>query len=197
MKLIHWPIDQLNPTGGQSGYLYNLNLGLRKNGISDYEFLPPEGTTIGTFAPMKKYLPKRMVELRRLKSTLGLPSLRETSPVDFNRYEAIHFHWTKQCYTHRDELESYKGKVILTSHTPCACHREYIDKLAPKDAINHAEELKGLAVIDDFSFKRADYVIFPCQEAEEPYYHTWHDYAKLREERKPVSYTHLTLPTIA
>lgn len=184
MRLIHWPIDQLKPTGGQSGYLYNLNLGFRKEGISDFEFLPSEGTTLGTFAPIKKYLPKRLVELRRLRSTLGIPLMHETSPVDFSQYEAVHFHWTKQCYTHRDELENYKGKVVLTSHTPCACHREFIDKLNPKDAEAHAEELKRLAVIDEYSFRRADYVIFPCPEAEEPYFHTWDGYEAVRDESK-------------
>ena len=184
LRLIHWPIDQLKPTGGQSGYLYNLNLGFERDGIEGYEFLPPEGTTVGTFAPMKKYLPKRLVELRRLKNTLNIPNLHETSPVDFSKYEAVHFHWTKQCYSHRDELEDYQGKVVLTSHTPCACFREFISKLNPKDAEAHAEELKGLSIIDEYSFSRADYVIFPCQEAEEPYFHTWEGYADVRDERK-------------
>ena len=36
-------------------------------------------------------------------------------------------------------------------------------------------------MIDEYSFNRADYIIFPCEEAEEPYYHTWNKYDEIKK----------------
>jgi len=61
--------------------------------------------------------------------------LRKKLPVDreLYNYDMIHFHWTEEMYLNRDFLSDYKGKVILTSHSPCVMYKEKIGKLKPKD----------------------------------------------------------------
>ena len=183
-KLIHFPVDKLAPKGGPAGYLYNLKHGLEELGDAEFDFLPVEGSSYEQNATLQKLVPSRIKDLRRLRNFLALLSREVAAPVDYSQYGAVHFHSTEVLYLHRKALETYRGKVVLTSHSPCVYHEELIARLNPRDAEEHAEELKGLAVIDEYSFKRADYVIFPCPEAEEPYFHTWDGYQAVRDEAK-------------
>lgn len=183
-KLIHFPVDKLAPKGGPAGYLYNLKHGLEELGDAEFDFLPVEGSSYEQNATLQKLVPSRIKDLRRLRNFLALLSREVAAPVDYSQYGAVHFHSTEDLYLHRKALETYRGKVVLTSHSPCVYHEELIARLNSKDAEAHAEELKGLAVIDEYSFKRADYVIFPCPEAEEPYFHTWDGYEAVRDEAK-------------
>ena len=41
-----------------------------------------------------------------------------------------------------------------------------------------------LIKMDEYAFNNSDYLIFPCEEAEEPYYHTWKEYKKIKEKNK-------------
>ena len=183
-KLIHFPVDKLAPKGGPAGYLYNLKHGLEELGDAEFDFLPVEGSSYEQNATLQKLVPSRIKDLRRLRNFLALLSREVAAPVDYSQYGAVHFHSTEVLYLQRKALETYRGKVVLTSHSPCVYHEELIARLNPRDAEEHAEELKGLAVIDEYSFKRADYVIFPCPEAEEPYFHTWDGYEAVRDEAK-------------
>ena len=47
---------------------------------------------------------------------------------------------------------------------------------------------------DKFAFDRADYIIFPCPEAEEPYYNTW-PYFKEIKEKKSLNFRYLLTGT--
>ena len=182
--LIHFPTDRLGPKGGPAGYLFNLGHGLDRINAARFDFLPARGASYEQSKTLQKLMPSRIKDLRRLRNFLALSSRETTAPVDYSQYGAVHFHSTEDMYLHRKALETYRGKVVLTSHSPCVYHEELIARLNPKDAEAHAEELKRLAVIDEYSFKRSDYVIFPCPEAEEPYFHTWDGYEAVRDEAK-------------
>ena len=182
--LIHFPVDRVAPTGGPAGYLCNLRRGLDEIGAGGFEFLPAAGAQMEKNAFLRRVVPDRVKDKRRLRNLLALPAKDLPAPVDYSRYEAIHFHSTEDLYVRRGALESYRGKVVLTSHSPCAYHKELVSRLNPADAERHAAELEGLAVIDEYAFGRADVVVFPCPEAEEPYFHTWPGYAAVRDESK-------------
>lgn len=182
--LINFPVDKLAPKGGPAGYLYNLHHGFERIVSANFDFLPAGGSTYEQSKLLQKLVPSRIKDFRRARNLLTLPSRDIPAPVDYSQYRGVHFHSTEDLYLMRKALDSYKGKVVLTSHSPCVYHEELISRLNPKDAAAHAEELKGLAVIDEYSFKRADYVIFPCPEAEEPYFHTWDGYEAVRDETK-------------
>jgi hypothetical protein len=40
--LIHFPENKIAPKGGPAGYLFNLKLGLERNGAEEFSFLPAE-----------------------------------------------------------------------------------------------------------------------------------------------------------
>lgn len=182
--LIHFPVDRVLPKGGPAGYLFNLKQGLEEIGANDFEFLPAAGVQIEKNDILRALIPNRIKDKRRLRNLLKLPAKTLSAPVDYSSYDAIHFHSTEEMYLHRDALESYQGKVMLTSHSPCVYHKELISRLNPVDAKSHSTELKDLAVIDDYAFRRADVVVFPCPESEEPYFNTWDGYADARDEFK-------------
>lgn len=183
-RLIHWPIDRLKPKGGPSGYLFNLEQGLEENGTVGYEFLPEAGHSVERSGVLQRIVPKRIKDLRRLRNLEMLPRLSKQPSVHYEDYSSIHFHSTEDLYVHRKALEQYTGTVILTSHSPCVYHQELIARLNPKDAQRATDKLKALDIIDEYSFKRADYIIFPCTEAEEPLFHTWERYEEIRDPSK-------------
>lgn len=181
-RLIHWSESQLVPKGGPAGYLFNLNLGFSEIGETGYDFLPPVRNPPKN--ALKSFIPNRIKELRRLRNWLDLIDKDVPAPVDYSCYECIHFHNTEDIYTHRTALERYDGIVILTSHQPCAYHKELISRLNPRDAECHMDQLRKLEIIDRTAFERADAVIFPCPESEEPYYHSWSSYKTVRDPNK-------------
>lgn len=182
--LIHFPIDRLAPKGGPAGYLYNLRLGLDEIGAECFDFLPPAGESYERNKILQRLVPSRFKDLRRLRNFLLIPTKNIAAPADYSRYSAIHFHSTEDLFLHRQALDTFRGKVVLTSHSPCAYHQELISRLNPKDAERKADELGYLEQIDEYAFKRADYVVFPCADAEEPYFHTWQRYSEVRDVSK-------------
>lgn len=182
--LIHFPIDRVAPTGGPAGYLYNLRQGLEEIGVGGIDFLPAAGAQMEKNALLRKVTPDRVKDLRRARNFMALPTKSLPAPVGYSAYDAIHFHSTEDLYVRRGALESYRGKVLLTSHSPLVYHKELIGRLNPRDAKRHSEKLANLEVIDHYAFERADIVVFPCPEAEEPYFNTWGAYPEVRDEAK-------------
>lgn len=184
--MIYFPERKLASKGGPAGYLYNLNDGLKKVESGDLEI------TLYSSAPieleenqfLRNRVPKRLKEIRRAYKYANY--LKKSIPVDESLlvYDAIHFHSTEDLYLNRKLLERYVGKVILTSHTPCVPYQEIIGRLNPEDYIFFKKKIDSLVEIDRYAFERADYIIFPCEEAEEPYYNTWPQYARIRNAEK-------------
>ena len=187
--LIYYPEKKLKPKGGPAGYLYNLKNGLEEWGklgqvdidISFYNKMP---SGIEDKTELKKWIPKRVLEFRRALNDARF--LKKRFPVDkdmFN-YDIIHFHSAEKMYLCRDFLNQYRGKVILTSHCPCGIYKERIDKLNPIDYKLMKKQIDKLEELDRYAFQRADYIIFPCKDAEEPYFNTWPQYASIRKPEK-------------
>ena len=112
--------------------------------------------------------------------------LRKKFPIDNGMfaYDIIHFHSAEKMYLCRDFLNQYHGKVILTSHCPCGIYKERIDKLNPFDYKLMRNQIDKLEELDRYAFERADYIIFPCKDAEEPYFNTWPRYTSIRKDEK-------------
>lgn len=184
--LIYYCENKLAPIGGPAGYLFNLQQelkGMQPDDL-DIEFLPPMEENNTTHGFLKKYTPVRCQEfVRALKMTKTHLKKRSMDKA-YLEYDVIHFHSTEDIYLCRDILEQYKGKVLLTSHTPCASFYEKMERLNKTDIKLFGKKLESLKDIDRYAFERADYVLFPCKEAEEPYYHTWDAYAGVRNKKK-------------
>lgn len=185
--LMYWPENDVLPKGGPRGYLYNLSDGLSKvrDSTVQIDFLPSSPSPNNPVrAFVRDHTPTRLRELRRLHSYLNYRERTVRPTVDLNSYDIVHFHQVQDLYFAREALQQYHGKVILTSHTPCAPHLELISRLNPNDVRKHQHELNKLSQISAYAFDAADFIIFPCAEAEEPYYNTWDEYGLIHAENE-------------
>lgn len=184
--MIYFPKRKLNPKGGPAGYLYNLCKGLQhvKHHGLDILFYENASISLEENQSLRNHIPNRLKEMRRAFKYSNY--LKKALPVDPSlfKYDAIHFHTTEDMYLNRELLSRYNGKVLLTSHTPCVSYLEIIERLNKSDYKFFKKKIDSLIEIDKYAFQRADYIIFPCEEAEEPYYHTWPDYKKLKDPLK-------------
>lgn len=103
--------------------------------------------------------------------------------VNLDEYDIIHFHSTRNLFQIRDSLKDYKGIVVLTSHSPVPYALELIDKLPSKYRWMFPNLKRRLEYMDYYSFKRADYIMFPCPQAEEPYMSNWNKYSGIKDSK--------------
>ena len=183
---IFFHVDKLHPVGGPAGSLWNLMQGLNHVKHMDIEisFLPQSVATIEDNQKLRSMLPNRIKDVRRAWKFANYLKRESSLNYDLSNYDAVHFHSTEDLYFNRKVLKNYKGKVILTSHTPCAPYKEIIGRLNPLDYKLFKRRIDQLEQMDCYAFKRADYIIFPCEEAEEPFYHTWEQYSDIRDGSK-------------
>lgn len=181
---------ELAKTGGPSGYNYALKQQLDKMNVSFIDYihkdkrLSTKANVIGGSIKAKWYgqLLKSLKDIARWTYNLYWPFHKPE--VNLNDYDMIHFHTTFSMYEIRNALKNYKGKVLLTSHSPSILSQEKYEMLTPWNQKHLHWFFKHLVRFDRYAFKRADYIIFPCPEAEEPYYHTWKEYAIIKEQKK-------------
>lgn len=196
--LIYFKTNVLKPVGGPAGYLYNLKKELDDKGITNIDFIEVEDSRIKKiFLKLPKKFQNGYRNLKKYKNRNNILKLLDDSPklscIDFNNYDIIHFHSTTDMYSVKDSLIDYRGSVFLTSHTPKANHKEIVEDLtSKKDYQKHQKEYDALKIMDEYSFNRADYIIFPTETAEEPYFNTWPDYENIKLANKN---KYLYLPT--
>ena len=184
--LIFYPEESLGPVGGPAGYLYNLRMGLQscKNDEFEITFFNKAPRPLRETVKRKDKVPKRLREFRRAVKDIRYDKERYPYYPEFSDYHMIHFHSTDRMFLCRDSLKDYRGKVILTSHSPCVMYKEKLTWLNPFDYKLFKKKIDRIENVDLYAFERADTVIFPCPEAEEPYYNTWDKYASIRDEKK-------------
>lgn len=179
----------LKPTGGPTGYLYNVKKTLTKD--SPINFLSSENSDSNTFKSglikyFKRFLnPKFKKYLLNYKLVDSIYNNKFGNNNDFSDYDIIHFHTTNSLFMNRHNLEGYKGEVVLTSHSPKPAHLEIIeDQLSSFERKVYKNKLSKLEKIDEYAFNKADYIFFPCEEAEEPYYNNWKMYSEIKSKKK-------------
>ena len=187
--LIYMNINNLKPTGGPAGYLYNLkneldylkneniffiNKDIKKNKYRKY------------YDKLPKYFKevyKSKIRLRKIKFLLS--NSPKVTNIDFNQYDIIHFHSTFDLYSVKDTLKDFNGKIVLTSHSPKPYHLEFIeDAINIKDRIKYKEIYEKLDRIDEYAFENTDYIVFTCEDAEEPYFKNWEKYKNIKNKNK-------------
>lgn len=85
--------------------------------------------------------------------------------IDLNEFDFIHFHWVQTLMQFKYSYPDYKGKLILTSHCPCPWTDERITFHKPI-----AKFFRKIGIESECNgYRNADYIMFPCKEAREPY----------------------------
>ena len=185
MLCLYYPSVDIRPVGGPSGYLYNLCHGLNDIGFKDYCTLDCESMhRIASSDGLKKHIPMFIRELHRVSYYMTQYNMKREINSKALECDYIHFHSTTDLFQVRDSLDEYKGKILLTSHTPQASYLEKIEMVRTGIQKLFSRQLRKLEMIDHFAFSKADYIIFPCVESEEPYFKLWKNYKALRNADK-------------
>lgn len=188
--LVYWPENELRPCGGPSGYLFSLSHGLREIGYS-VDFLPARIGFVGSKIKMKMAQYDCLANIHRLLKLKSMCSRSSKKPDNLESHDMIHFHSTQDLFEAREWIDDFGGKVLLTSHTPCAPHIEKLDWITGR-LIKRVAEMclrLGLESVDAYAFSRADYIVFPTEEAEEPYRNTWEAYDGITAGSKKIYMT--------
>ena len=185
--LIYVEKRELKPTGGASGYNYNLHIGLENVGAQNYSYLNSPVNAKDNMHAMKDSVFKRFLFIffRIANVYKILHKKKNYAKTDLSNFKIVHFHSSKDLYEARTSLESYDGKIVLTCHQPKPYTYEFVeDVITPFERKFFKKFYMKMLTMEKYAFNRADYIVFPCQDAEEPYYDKWADYKKIHEDNK-------------
>ena len=170
--LIYRYVDELGPVGGPNGYCFNIFKELQKRDNKDISFIPGKRPQKHKSNSLKQYF-----------WSLFRFFIKEKAPIDFDSFDAIHFHSAKDFYKQRKNLKKYKGLIIYTTHSPVPIHMEMIENIK-----NHHQLIGKLlrkhafSKIDKYCFNRSDFIVLPCSEAEESYFKHWKSYRQIHDK---------------
>lgn len=191
-KVLIWHnFDLLERSGGPSTYLFQLKRVLNPE-LVDF-FQGSSGNMETATSPVsgsgwKKIIPAKLKHFVRINQNLKaeLKELQQQTQhvsIDLGQYKAIHFHRTMDVYQALPVLKNFSGKVILTSHTPTAPWLEKMGSILPVNWIRSSVK-KSFQEIDNQALQRADIVLFPCEDAMEPYYQDWEHFGQLIRDKE-------------
>lgn len=187
--LIYHNVANIKPVGGSSGYLYNLGIENNEK-IENIKF-----TYIDRKIFSKDNLKKQYNKLPNIIKNIYRIIVRTKEYYLINRgvnlsfhlkeFDAIHFHNCFELYSCRKQLDTYKGKIILTIHSPKPPFLEvkedsftYFERCFFQKRIDNYEKMT------EFAFNRANCIIFPSVYAEESYYKLWNKYSNIKSKNK-------------
>lgn len=188
--LINMKKNLIKPVGGPRGYIYNLKSFFDQHNVKNIHYVDEnidnQNAAIIAYHNNNSFIKDKILKPLRNFWCYGLPIIipRSEKEIDSGNYDVIHFHTTLEMYKNRKSLKKYKGIVVLTSHTPMVTHQEILMMLTPAEKKFLGFIYNRLPIIDEYAFNRANYIIFPCKEAEEPYYHTWNRYNDIKAKNK-------------
>lgn len=184
--------DSLAPKGGPSAVCYYYMKEQERRKVSDFDFLPNIQQNDSIHKKESKWkhtMPNILFQVYEwlkqvIKYNMFLGGHYPIALFDYSVYDIVHFHDVRELYMRRYELENYKGIVVLQSHTPQPPSHELYNAIPANIRFFIPFLRKRLERMDRCAFERADYIIFPCEDAEEPYYNDWKDYKAIHEKKK-------------
>lgn len=187
--LIYMQSSELAPVGGPRGYIYNLKQELDKRKNTNIFFIESGRETINKYKNkiegMKRgRLRSVLIVIKSIIKHWGIIyGKKHYALVDLNEYDFVHFHNPLDMYNVRDSLKNYQGKVILSSHSPTLSSKEIYAARSGFEKKYCGFIYDKLTRMDEYAFSNADYFVFPCSEAEEPYYNSWDKYAEIKRQK--------------
>ena len=196
--LVYQQRSKLKPTGGPAAVGFYYATEQERRGDHFFEYLSDftsyselHENESRRIEKMPKWLQKVYQYSKQIvKFNILLGGKYKLDPVDFSKYDIIHFHDTQGLYLRRYDLANYKGIVILQSHSPQPLGQEMLDVIPKTVRFFVPFAKKRFEKMDRFAFNRADIIVFPCPEAEEPYFNTW-PYYSIIHKTKETSYRYV------
>lgn len=181
--LIYLNETLLAPKGGPYAVGYYVYNELKKRNVHNIHFLA------GSSEPLNRKKRLRIVQkwgaiINRIRRYYRAIKKGDKRTVNFNEYGIVHFHQTREMFEVRKSLEKYSGTVILTSHSPVPFSKEiYDEQLSSFEKFFFKSLYSRLIEMDEYAFSRADIILFPCEEAEEPYINNWPDFELIKRNK--------------
>ena len=190
-KVLIWDLFQKVDTGGPSGYLYNLQQYLLEHPTEQISFfsdliteqlnkygLPP--SKLKPHGSSKTRISQLWRRFVNIYNSCIFPfrgvEFHISTDIDISEYDFVHIHQVTHFQQFRQLFPNYKGKVIITSHSPCPFSDELIERAASEKAklykwIQFIKPVmrKYLISKECEAYDNTDYVMFPCAGAREPY----------------------------
>jgi glycosyltransferase involved in cell wall biosynthesis len=168
---------RLEPKGGPSGYLYNLRESIEKNFIDNIKIIstPSSVEPSNSFKVTLKKILKRKLSFpnwyRERKSLAAYRNLLKNNEKEFESSKILHFHTTTDLYWFSKMYDVSLYTIVLMSHSPEPPYVELYNNLLSRGYSKKFSKKKEQIQkeIDTISFKLADYLIFPCDGAVQPY----------------------------
>lgn len=200
MKILIWNnFKLLERKGGPPTYLYNLKQAVLKEGYEGIDFIDlyeteGEKSQLSFYNRVRKKIVQKLMNAKGynyLRFKLFLYGLEKANPelpqIDFNQYDFIHFHSTADYFQFRKIRTHFRGKTVLTIHSPKPPHFEFIeDVFKIGDGRITPREFDRLKYIDDFAVTDCDLLLFPCREAMEPFINAWATFAEKIMHKKVI-----------
>lgn len=186
-KVLIWDTFPLENIGGPMGYLYNLHEYLKEHPSAQITFLSDlmaDLTGEKTIWKKSNIQPKieprsRFGQIyRRLSDVYArcfLPFKRveyDVPKINVDKYDYVHIHMIPHVLQFRKLFPKYKGKVILTTHCPCTWTDEILhDTASETSKLNRVIHFIRPFILRNEcrAYRAADYIMFPCEGAKEPY----------------------------
>jgi len=184
-RILIWDMFPLTNAGGPAGYLYNIHEYLKKHPSNQISFLSDILLKDGRALPWEKpQIPKTrtchigqiIYQLEKAYQLCLMPfwevEYKELANMEINKFDYVHVHIITHVSQFRKLFPSFKGKLILTIHCPCTWTEEISFYTASqKSKLNKLVQIiKPLILKEECqAYKSADYIMFPCVGAKEPY----------------------------
>lgn len=187
MKVLIWDYPfSLKNSGGPSGYLYNIREYLKENNLlnKDIFFLKDlinqpniQSTKHEKYNKTLNYILKLDIlkilpalnSYRRIRNHVKKFQSKTFRNINFNEFDAIHFHISFHIDTSKQILKNYKGKKIITTHSPQPLSEEFCTFPQRYNILNKYF-LNKLSTKELNCWKQADYIMFPVKESVNVYF---------------------------
>lgn len=190
-ELIYLNKNALSPAGGPLGVGYYIYNEAKKHNDKEICFLDINREKLAKETTQKKILYKfkhltRIVRtIRHILKYNKVFKPKDTMSDTFKKYDIVHFHSTIDMYEQRESLKKFKGITILTSHSPVPLSQELKDACSTNlERLYFKIHSKDFEKMDEWCFENANYIIFPCSDAEEPYSNNWPAYKEIKKKRQ-------------
>lgn len=171
-KILIWYLYELANTGGPKGYLYNIHEYLKKYPCDQIVFLVDLMTPLASNHSGQKskqsFIKRVIIDIKQYCNILWRTYHYKCPNLDslkINEFDIVHVHDIVEYYRFKNRFPDFSGKVILTNHCPCPWSYEklkqydsFVNLLMPYSIYKECQAYKG-----------ADYLMFPCSGAREPY----------------------------
>lgn len=187
-KVLIWNLNiPIRNIGGPSGYLYNIKCYLENHVPNQKriyflsDLLDRQAGSVSVHERKSdrwgKWLKKadifrfRLIlrAWRVLSSWNKAVSPEELGRVNPDDYDFIHFHTSISLFQAIPLLRKYRGKILLTTHSPKPLSYEMADGLIGTPAFIWRQVREQMLKYELEAWYRADYLMFPVEEALEPY----------------------------